>query len=74
MRLVRVERAEAHATDGDVVRVCRLAVAAYDVGRRTGSERVVHAVARVRARLGSRAGRVVDELDDRLQPTYEATP
>jgi transcriptional regulator with XRE-family HTH domain len=72
--LMDVERASACATEGDVTRACQLAVAAFDVGRRTGSDRVAHAVAQFRARLGSRAGRVVDELDDRLNSSYEATP
>jgi hypothetical protein len=71
---MHIERAGAHATDGDVGQACQLAVAAFDVGRRTGSDRVLHAVAQFRGRLGSRAGRVVDELDDRLHSTYEATP
>jgi hypothetical protein len=72
--LMDIERAGAYATGGDIGRACHLAVAAFDIGRRTGSDRVVHAIARLRARLGSRAGHVVDELDERLHASYEATP
>jgi transcriptional regulator with XRE-family HTH domain len=72
--LMNVERARILATAGDLPQACAVAVAAFDAGRRTGSERVIQAVARFRAGLGSRAGSVTRELDDRLQATYEEEP
>jgi hypothetical protein len=69
-----VERARTLAARGDVTHACQVAVGALDVGQRTGSDRVVHAVAQFRVGLGSRAGRVVDDLDQRLQSTYEDEP
>jgi hypothetical protein len=68
---MEVERARAVAAAGDLAAACTIAVAALDTGRRAGSHRVVHAVGRFRAGLGSRAGRAVEELDQRLHTTYQ---
>jgi transcriptional regulator with XRE-family HTH domain len=69
--LMDIERAGALAAGGDLVHACKMAVTAYDTGKQAGSERVLYAVGRFRTALGSRAGRAVVELDQRLQATYE---
>jgi hypothetical protein len=69
--LMDIERAGALAATGDLAHACKMAVTAYDTGKEAGSERVLHAVGQFRAALGTRAGRAVVELDQRLHATYE---
>jgi transcriptional regulator with XRE-family HTH domain len=69
--LLDVEHARALAAKGNFADACKIAVAAYTLGKQANSERVLHAVARFRSGLGSRGGRAVDELDHWLSSRYE---
>lgn len=68
--MTTVLRAQLLAAGGHTDEACRVAVGAFDVGRRYGSERVLRAVGSFRKVLGAGIGRVADELDDRLYGTY----
>lgn len=67
--VLTVEHARALAAGGELTEACRLAVSAYDVGRRYGSERVQQAVRGFRAQLPMSP--CTGELDERLHATYQ---
>lgn len=67
--VLTVEHARALAAGGELTEARRLAVSAYDVGRRYGSERVQQAVRGFRAQLPR--SHATGELDERLHATYQ---
>lgn len=66
-----IERASVIAGLGDVEHACSVAISALRVGVDLGSERIVRAVADLRANWGSCANGAVAELDDRLHVVYK---
>lgn len=68
--VMEVLRASILAQSGKVDEACKVATEAFDIGQTCGSERVIHAVATFRNKLGTQSGRTATELDDRLYATY----
>ena len=68
--VMEVLRAGILAQSGNIDEACKVAAEAFDVGQTFDSERVIRAVATFRNTLGTRSGRAVAELDERLYATY----
>jgi hypothetical protein len=74
--LADILRADLLAQSGDLDEACRVAIEAFDIGRRYDSERVTRAVAEFRTSLRPRVGirsQVTADLDERLYATYQET-